>query len=70
MARWRSWEERRREIQQELAFANTGIGDLVNVCDAEDEGDLPRCAECGSIWPDDQPRCAGCVFPEPIDPDD
>jgi hypothetical protein len=60
--RWRSWDERRREIQQELAFAAAGIGDLVLTSENLessfasvnldcDEDDVPLCAECGEPSP-------------------
>lgn len=51
MPRWTPWNERRREIRQELAFGAAGIGDLVNI-DCE-EDDVPRCPECGEISPCD-----------------
>jgi hypothetical protein len=65
MPRWLFWDERRRQIQQELALAAAGIGDLVNV-DAEDDA-APRCPECWWIWPDGSVRCAGCGYPDPIE---
>jgi hypothetical protein len=70
MARWASWDERRREIRQELVFAAAGIGDLVNTEPDEDEDGAPRCPECGWIWPESAERCAGCGYPEPIEHED
>jgi hypothetical protein len=67
MARWLPWPERRREIQQALAFAAAGVGDLVNVDRDDDEDDLPRCPECWWVWPDGTTRCAGCGYPEALD---
>jgi hypothetical protein len=49
MPRWLSWDERRREIQQELTFAAAGIGGLVNIDSEED--DVPYCVECGEPMP-------------------
>jgi hypothetical protein len=69
MGRWSSWSERRQGIPQELAFAAAGIGDLVNVDDVADDDPL-RCPECGWIWPDEQSRCDGCGYPDPIEAED
>jgi hypothetical protein len=51
MARWRSYDEIRQQIRQELAFAAAGIGDLLNVDALDDGDDAPRCPEGGEIWP-------------------